>query len=105
MAKMAKREENSLFAKPNLKLFLLGAALILVVNDVFTGATIQASARTVAKTAQADGVTDKDLLKLLQHAIKHPTSEAFYQLSYYHQKRGEFKKAKAYLQRAEALLE
>ena len=105
MALMVKRQDNPLFARPNLKVFVLGAFLILVINDLFTGVAIHASARAMPVLGRSGQVTESDLLRLLQHAIKHPSAEAFFQLSYHHQKRGEFQKAKAYLQRAEALQE
>ena len=85
--------KNSLFARPNLKLFAVGAILILAVNHIFTGMTTEASARAIPLVGKSGQISDEEFQSLLEFTAKHPSAESFYRLSFCYEKRGEFKKA------------
>jgi hypothetical protein len=75
----------------------------VIVNDLFTGAQIQASARTIPIVGKSGRVTEDELHRLIQHAIKYPSTEALVRVSACYQKRGEYRRAMVYLMRAEDL--
>jgi len=95
--------KSSLFARPNLKLFLLGAILVLVANDLFVALRTQASARTLPAVGKAGVVTETELARLRQYLLEHPSSEGYMRLSYYYQKRGEYRQAMTCLLHADRL--
>lgn len=97
--------KNTLFAKPNLKLFAVGAFLILMINHVFTGTTIEASARAIPLVGISGPVTDGELQRLLDFAEKHPGSETYMRVSYCFEVRGDLKKAMDYFIKAERYAE
>ena len=100
---MVARSSSPLFARPNLKLFLLGAVLIVLVNDLFSGGQIQASARTIPSVAKYGWVSDDDLNRMVQHAIEYPSVQAYLRVSDCYHRRGDFRRAMVYLLRAESL--
>lgn len=100
---MFEQSKSPLFARPNLKLFLLGALVVILVNDLFSGGQIQASARTIPSVGRSGIVTDEDLHRLIQHAVRYPSAEAYLRVSECYQRLGDYRRAMVYLLRAESL--
>ena len=92
---------DSLFARPNLKLFVAGAFLILVLNHFLTGTTMEASARAIPLVGKNGQITEEEFQRLLEFAAKYPSADSFFRISYCYEKRGDFKKAMQYITMAE----
>ena len=95
--------KSSLMARPNLKLFLLGAALLLVVNDLIVGSGMRASARTLPIVGKAGEVTQAEIERLQRHVADYPSVEGYMRLADCHTGRGEYRQAMACLRRASEL--
>jgi hypothetical protein len=92
--------KSTVFARPNLKLFLLGAILIAVIQDFIANGHSQGSNLLRADAPNIAGMSASDLERLLEEAVKAPSSEVFNQISYCFEQRKDFRKALFYLQRA-----
>jgi hypothetical protein len=93
--------KSTVFVRPNLKVFLLGAILLVVIQHLITSVHSQAPALTKPIAANAREVTDAELQALLKRAAEKPTAEIYTLISHCYEKRGEYKKAILYLRRAE----
>ena len=91
--------KSTVFVRPNLKGFLVGAILLLVVQHVITIG--QGQARPVVVNARE--LTDSELQQLVRRAIESPTVELYMRLSHCYEKRGDYKRALQYLRKAERL--
>jgi hypothetical protein len=92
--------KSAVFARPNLKVFLLGAILIAVVQDFI------AKGRSQASIFSATGAFAPDNLdQLLADARLNPRSEVYLRISRWYERRGEIKKAMVYLHKARKLAE
>jgi hypothetical protein len=94
---------NTIFARPNLKVFLLGAVVLLILQHVISSGHSQGSAVSRAMTANARELTDMDIQKMLQHATEHPAPDVYMRISQAYERRGDYKKALLFLRRAEKL--
>ena len=92
--------KSAVFARPNLKVFLVGAVLIAVVQDFISKGHSQASFLSIPAHSNAYAGSDKELQPLLEEAKRKPGSQIFNRLSQYYEKRGDIKKAMLYLHRA-----
>lgn len=90
--------KRSVLARPNLKIFLLGAVLLLAVQDMLTRGHSQSNLLAQARVRTA---SDELLDALRAEAVKHPTPEIYMRLSEQYQRRGDIKKALLFLRRAE----
>ena len=94
---------NTVFVRPNLKVFLLGAVLLLVVQHLISSGHSQGSGSPRPLPANAREISDSDLQALIREAATNPTSVAYQRISRLYEQRGEHKKALMYLRRAEKL--
>ncbi|HEU0009693.1 MAG TPA: hypothetical protein VFT34_07755 [Verrucomicrobiae bacterium] len=94
---------NTVFVRPNLKVFLLGAVLLLVVQHLISSGHSQGSGPSRPLPANARELSDADLQGLIREAAVSPTSAAYLRISRLYEQRGEQKKALLYLRRAEKL--
>lgn len=94
---------NSVFVRPNLKVFLLGAVLLLVVQHLISSGHSQGPGASRPIPANARELSDGDLQGILRDAAAKPTSAAYMRISRLYEQRGEHKKAILYLRRAEKL--
>jgi len=92
--------KNAVFARPNLKVFLLGAILIAVVQDFIAKGRSQASIFSTTGACSLDNVD-----QLLADAQLNPSSEVYLRISRWYERRGEIKKAMVYLHKARKLAE
>ena len=95
---------NTVFVRPNLKVFLLGAVLLLVVQHLISSGHSQGSGPRPLP-ANARELSDADLQGLIREAATTPTSAAYLRISRLFEQRGEHKKALLYLRRAEKLIQ
>ena len=84
-----------------MKLFLIGALLIAVLQDLISNGQSETSILT-AWAAHKSG-SEAELQLLLQRAEQEPTSEIYARISDCFERRGDLKNARLYLRRAEAL--
>jgi hypothetical protein len=90
---------STVFVRPNLKGFLVGAILLLVVQHIIT--TGHGQARPVPVNARE--LTSSELQQLVRRAVESPTVELYMRLSHCYEKRGDYKRALQYLRKAERL--
>jgi len=95
--------KSSLIARPNLKLFLLGAVLLIVVNDLLVGPGTQASARTIPIVGKSGAVTDAEFARLRRHVHTYPSAAGYMRLADCYQERREYRQAMECLVRARQL--
>jgi tetratricopeptide (TPR) repeat protein len=88
-----------LFAKPNLKWFLIGALLICAVHHLTTQGLSQA---TDPQVVQSDyRASEEEIQQLLAYAVENPTPVAYRRVAACYENRGEIRRALHYLQEAE----
>ncbi len=97
--------KSAVFARPNLKVFLLGAILIAVVQDFIAKGRSQASVFPTTCPARPGALSPDNLDQLLADAALNPNSQAFLRISRWYEKRGEIRKAMTYLHQARKLAE
>jgi hypothetical protein len=92
---------TTVFVRPNLKIFLLGAVLLVVVQHLI--ATVHSQAQALAKPllVQARELNERELQELIRYAIEKPTAEIYMRISHCFERRGDYRKALLYLRRAE----
>ena len=94
---------NTVFVRPTLKVFLLGAVLLLLVQHLISSVHSQGPASSRPLPANARELSDADLQGLVREAAEKPTSAAYTRISRLYEQRGDHKKAILYLRRAEKL--
>src|SRR2546430_14959507 len=93
--------KSTLLIRPNLKLFLIGALLIAVLQDLISNGQSDTSILT-AWTAHKSG-SEGELQQLLQRAEEETTSELYARIRDCFERRGDLKNARLYLRRADAI--
>ena len=94
--------KSNLLVRPNLKMFLVAALLIAVLQDLISNGHSDTSILTAwASPKTLD--SEKELQQLLAKAEKEPTAEAYIRLSNHFERRGDFKNARLYIRKAEAM--
>jgi len=95
--------KTTVFARPNLKVFLVGAILLVVIQHLITSVHSQAPLLSEPVSARSKDITDAQLDELLKRAAEKPTSQIYTLISHCYEKRGEYRKAILYLRRAEKI--
>lgn len=103
LSDMPKAMNNTVFVRPNLKAFLLGAVVLLVLQHVISSGLSQGSAAPRAMMVNARELTDTDLQEMIHHATEHPSPEVYMRISQGYERRGDYRRALLYLRRAEKL--
>lgn len=96
--------KNTVFVRPNLKLFFVGALLMLLIQHLILSGHSQGAAGAALPVKARESASD-ELHKLLRRAAEQPTAEAHARLSLFFEKRGEYRKALMHLRKAEKLRE
>ena len=92
--------KSTVFVRPNLKMILLGAILVVVVQHFITNGHSQApTARPAA--ANARETPDAEMEPLIKQAVEKPTPEIYRHISAGYERRADYRKAILYLRRAE----
>ena len=94
--------KGTVFVRPNLKVFVFGAILLLVVQHLITNVHSQAT-QSKPLIVNAREVTDRDLQELINRAAEAPTTELFLRISHCFEKRGDYRQALFYMRRADKL--
>jgi hypothetical protein len=98
--------KNTLFVRPNLKLFLLAAVLIALVHHLIVSGHSQVSLVTVTgREPAACQARQSELRVLLQEARQRPSSEIFMRISHLYEQERQIKEAVNYLRRAQKMAE
>ena len=100
---MPKAMNNTVFVRPNLKAFLLGAVVLLVLQHLISNGLSQGSAVSKAMAVNARELTESDIQTMLHHAMDHPEPEVYLRISQAYERRGDYRKALLFLRRAEKL--
>jgi len=96
----------SVFARPNLKVFLLGAVIIVAVQHVICNGLSQGSPSVHGfMTVHAREPVDAHMQEILDLTGKLPPSQIYARLSDYYEDRGDFRKALRYLRLATMVAE
>lgn len=96
--------KSTVFVRPNLKLFLVAALLVLLIQHLILSGRSQGTAGALLPVkAREEG--GNELRELLRQAADHPTADVHTRLSLYFEKRGEYRKALMHLRKAETLRE
>jgi tetratricopeptide (TPR) repeat protein len=95
--------KSTLFVRPNLKMFLLGAVLLVAVQHLITIGLSQGDRSSRLQLVDAREMSEKDLRELIRQATESPSVENYLRVSRCFERRGEYRKALQYLRRAEKL--
>lgn len=93
--------KSGLFARPNLKLLLLAAALLVCIQQFILEGRSQGPYPLGAMVVNARGGTNDELRALMHEATMRPNSKVYLRLCQYFEKRGDYRKAISYLRKAE----
>ena len=91
--------KSTLFARPNLKAFLLAAALILSVHYLISPAEADDPTFSLESVSHATP-GEAEIDRLIEHAINHPSSANYLRISESYRRRGDTRKAMHYLRKA-----
>ena len=97
--------KNTVFVRPNLKLFVLAAILIAVVQDFIANGHSQRPNLLRVDAESAAIISPSDLEELLEQSLQAPSSELYTRISYCFEQRKDFRRALLYLRRALKLAE
>ena len=100
---MPKAMNNTVFVRPNLKAFLLGAVILLLLQHVISNGLSQGAAAPRAMTVNARELTGMEIQELIHHAAEHPSPDVYLRISQTYERRGDYKKALMFLRRSEKL--
>jgi len=92
--------KKTVLARPNLKVFLLGAIVIVAIQHLITNGLSQSSALArplVVSAREPNDCVDEELGSILAQADRAPASQVCTQLSDYYAARGDYRKALRYL--------
>lgn len=95
--------KNAVIARPNLKMLLLGAILIALVQNFMVNPTSQATPLHARSPSKTEAGADPTLQHLFAQAEESPDSQLYMEISQQFEKRGEMKKALAYLRKAQLI--
>ena len=93
--------KGTLFARPNLKWFLVGALLVSGVHQLTTTGR-SAAPKLAAPTSLANyRASDEEIEQLVAYAVEHPSPELYCRVSKCYENRGELRRALFYLRQAD----
>ncbi len=90
-----------LFARPNLKWLLLGALLVMVIDQFTTPARVeppQLSAQIVNPQYRA---SDDEIHRMVAYAVEHPSPETYSRVALCYQRRGQLRHALLFMREAD----
>ena len=99
--------KRTIFARPNLKVFLLGAIIVVAIQQLITDGLSQNSRaiHPLAVYAREPNGSDPEVERILSQSHYVPASEVCIQLSDHFAARGEYRKALRYLRLANLFAE
>ena len=94
---------SKLLVRPNLKLFLLGAVIVVIIHQLVTEGLSQDTARPILVSAREP--IDPAIERILAQADHLRASQVYGQLSAYYEEQGDYRRALRYLRLSNRLLE
>jgi len=95
--------KSTVFVRPNLKIFLLSAVLLVVVQHLITSGLSQGRGSSRLLPINARELSESDMRELIKRATETPSVENYMRVSRCFERRGEYRKALLYLRRAERI--
>ena len=95
--------KSAVFARPNLKLFLLGAVLLVCLQALITAGQSSVPFQDTPVSFKARALSPEDLRALLREVELHPSYRASLRLSLHFEKIRDYRKALQYLRQADKL--
>src|SRR5216117_3939880 len=92
LSDMPNAMNNTVFVRPNLKAFLLGAVVLLVLQHVISSGLSQGSATPRGMTVNARELSDTEIQQLLHDATEHPAPDTYMRISHAYERRGDYRK-------------
>ena len=96
-------KNSTVFVRPNLKGFLLGAVLLLVVQHFISSGHSQGRGLPLPLVVNARELTDHEIRELIRYSNDQPSADIYTRISNAYERRGEYRKALLYLRRAEKI--
>ena len=90
-----------LFAKPNLKGFLIGALLVAAVHQLTTDGRSEAPKLAAPVSLANYRPSDDEMHELLAYAVAHPSPEIYRRVATCYENRGQVRQALLYLREAD----
>ena len=94
--------KSTVFVRPNLKVFIFGGILLLVIQHLIINVHSQAT-QGKPLILNARELTDPDLRELIERAKQTPSTQLYLRISHYFEKKGDYRQALLYMRRAEKL--
>jgi hypothetical protein len=94
--------KSTVFVRPNLKVFVFGAILLLLVQHLITNVHSQATQSRLL-IVNAREATNRDLQELIQRAAEAPNTELYLRISHCFEKKGDYRRALYFMRRAEQM--
>jgi hypothetical protein len=94
--------KSTVFVRPNLKVFIFGAILLLVVQHLMTNVHSQAT-QSKPLILNAREATDRDLQELINRAVEAPSTELYLRISHCFEKKGDYRRALYFMRRADQM--
>lgn len=95
--------KSAVLARPNLKVLLLGAIVLVVVQNFFADGGFPMTSVHARSAPRAEPGSPSELRQLLERAGNAPTSQLYVRISRCYEKRGDIRKALLYVRKAEVL--
>jgi hypothetical protein len=92
---------SSVLARPNLKVFILGAVVLLIVQHLVSSDQSQDSGSSGNLIVYAREQEDPGVSRILQDAGRMPSLDVYMQISHYYELRGDFRRALIYMRLAD----
>ena len=93
--------KGTLFARPSLKWFLVGALLVSAVHQLTTTGRSAAPKLATPISLEDYRASDEEIDQLVAYAVQHPSPEIYCRVSKCYENRGEWRRALFYLREAE----
>ena len=93
--------KGTLFARPNLKWFLVGALLVSGVHQLTTTGRSAAPKLATPISLANYQASDEEIEQLVAYAVEHPSPELYCRVSKCYENRGELRRALFYLRQAD----
>lgn len=94
---------STVFVRPNLKAFVVGGLLVVLLQHLIIAANSQGIARFRPLSVNAREIREPELRDLIRRAAENPSAEVYMRLSSFYERRGEYRKALTFLREAEKL--
>jgi hypothetical protein len=92
--------KSTVFVRPNIKMFLLAAVMIVAVHHLISNVHSQGQTSKILPV-NARGISEQDVEALVKRSAGVHSPELYMRISYLLQQKGDYKRALLFLRRAE----